>query len=311
MISMDVDSLDDEGDTSANVIQKGGTPQQRIRSLFGEPRSAALCVLAIYLGGTAALFSTSARHTGLVALHATAIAVIAWTLAARGPAATAIGDLLPLILSPLLYAEIPALIVAAGTTYHDAAIQALELRYFGAQVSRELAVAIPSLALSELLHAGYLAYYPAIFVPPLLLYLRKRPGFAETVFALTATYLICWIVFGIAPVEGPRYLWGPAVAAPDGPMRRLANGILAAGSSRGAAFPSSHVAVMVVQTVLAWRWQRRVSLVLAVTTLLVAVGSVYGGFHYATDAVVGAALGLVVGIATLFWFSKRGTSRAV
>jgi membrane-associated phospholipid phosphatase len=157
---------------------------------------------------------------------------------------------------------------------------------------------MPNPAWSELLHSGYLAYYPAIFVPPLLLYVRgERRGYTQTVLALTVTYVACWVVFAVAPVEGPRYLWTPN--APDGPARRLTVAILAAGSSRGAAFPSSHMAVSVVQTVLAFRWQPKVGAILALVSVLVGLGAVYGGFHYGVDIIAGAVLGVLVGFAVL------------
>jgi membrane-associated phospholipid phosphatase len=148
---------------------------------------------------------------------------------------------------------------------------------------------------SEVLHAGYLAYYPAIFIPPLFLLWRGEwRGYAQTVLALTVTYTVCWTIFVLFPVEGPRYLWGAPLGVPAGPVRRLAIRILAAGSSRGAAFPSSHMAVSVVQAMMAWRWQRRIAPVLGVVVVLVGFGAVYGGFHYAIDMVAGAVLGVAI-----------------
>jgi membrane-associated phospholipid phosphatase len=162
---------------------------------------------------------------------------------------------------------------------------------------------MPNVALSEILHAGYLAYYPAIFIPPLVLYARRnRSGYGQTVAALTAAYVICFTLFAFMPVEGPRYLWTPN--APDGPARHLAVTILAAGSSRGAAFPSSHMAVTVVQTVMALRWQPKLGAVLAVVSVLVGVGAVYGGFHYGVDMLAGTVLGMAVAAGILVMYRK-------
>ena len=296
-------------DTSANVIHEGVGPHERLRPILAEPRAVALAWLGGYLALSAALLAAGG-HQRLAAAHALAILVVGWTLVPRGRVARATGDLLPLFLAPLLYGEIPMLIaaiggggtgVALGRDYHDATIQRLESWVFGSQPSRSLAGQVPVLWLSELLHAGYLAYYVAIFVPPLALFVhRKRRAFAQTVAALTITYMICWVIFVLVPVEGPRYAWGASPTVPDGPIRRLTLHILTAGSSRGAAFPSSHMAVMVVQTVMAFRWQRRTAWALAAVTVLVGVGAVYGGFHYAVDMIVGAGLGGAIGAAVLF-----------
>ena len=151
---------------------------------------------------------------------------------------------------------------------------------------------------SELLHAGYLAYYPAVFGPALLLYAKgERRGFAQTVLTLTVTYAICWVIFAFFPVEGPRYEWGAPLGVPSGPVRRLALTILARGSSRGAAFPSSHMAISVAQAIIAWRWQPQTGAVLSIIALLVGLGAVYGGFHYGADIVAGAVIGFVIAVA--------------
>jgi membrane-associated phospholipid phosphatase len=259
----------------------------------------------LYLALTALVLVSASGNATLVVTHAVLVLLAVWGIRARGDVARLVGDFLPLFAAPALYAEIPALIAAAKTVYHDAAIQSIELAVFGAQAARVFASAIPNVGVSELLHAGYVAYYPAIFVPPLLLYVRgNRRGYLETVAALTATYLVCWVVFVIMPVEGPRYQWGPAADAPHGPMQQFANAVLARGSSRGAAFPSSHMAVMVAQALMALHWQRRTGVVVSVIAVLVGLGAVYGGFHYATDIVAGAALGMLIAVSSLYLFSK-------
>jgi len=287
--------------------EQGAAPEQA-SSLLSGPRGLSLGLLGLYLAVTLIVVATS-NATRLVLVHMLLLGIVAWTIRPRSVVAATVGDFLPLVVAPLLYAEIPSLIAAIGSVYHDATIQQIEVAVFGMQASRRFAAAFPNIVVSELLHAGYLSYYAAIFVPPLMLYVRReRYAYAETVVALTTTYLVCWAIFALVPVEGPRYLWGASASAPDGMMRRLANGVLAAGSSRGAAFPSSHMAVMTAQTIMAFRWQRSVGWVLSVLTLLVGFGAVYGGFHYATDMLAGAVLGAGIASGTLFVFSKgRGT----
>jgi membrane-associated phospholipid phosphatase len=284
-------------DTPANVIEGTGPPQESVKAPLRGARAAALVAVIVYLGGSG-LVLAGGGHRGLALLHAAGMLVAGWACLDRRRFGGTVGDLLPLVVAPVLYAEIPLLIAALGSSYRDALVQGWESALFGTQPARVFATTVPNAALSELLHAGYLAYYPAIFVPPLLLYARgDRRGYAQTVAALTFAYVLCWTIFAFTPVEGPRYLW--TADAPDGPMRRLAVALLAAGSSRGAAFPSSHMAVSVVQTVMALRWQPRIGAILAMVSVLVALGAVYGGFHYGVDMIAGAALGFVVAGTTL------------
>ena len=113
------------------------------------------------------------------------------------------------------------------------------------------AAAAPWRALSEMLHLSYLCYYPIIYGPLLILYFqRRREAFRATGFAVALTYYCCYSIFVLYPVRGPWDLWPLSEAQPDGPFRSIAVRILEAGSSTGAAFPSSHQAVAVVQTVL-------------------------------------------------------------
>lgn len=205
-----------------------------------------------------------------------------------------------LVVWPLLYFEVPLLISALGSTYHDVVIQRWEAALFRGQPSQTLASYVPWQWLSELLHAGYLAYYPAIFAPTLFLQWRKQTHEAtRLVVALGIVYSVCWTMYSLFPVVGPRYLWPTPPGVPVGPMRSVAAHLLATGSSRGAAFPSSHIAATAVQAVVTWPADRRLSLVLAVVALLVGGGAIYGGFHYATDILAGAVLAVAAGLVVL------------
>jgi membrane-associated phospholipid phosphatase len=240
----------------------------------------------------------------LLALHAVAI-LLAWPLpvvqhaishARPGMRRTvrAVFDWAPLLLMPLLYTELATLNIAVhGGAYFDDLIIALEQVIFSGQPSRDWAAAAPLLWLSEPLHAAYLSYYFIIFVPPLVLFLSGRTeDFRAGTFALMLAFFTHYVFFIYFPVQGPRYLFPPpgGVLA-DGFFYQLAHRVLEAGSAQGAAFPSSHVGVSVAQTLIVLRFLPRLTPVFALLTLGLALGAIYGGFHYATDAVAGALLG--------------------
>ena len=234
---------------------------------------------------------TGGASAVVAAFHVSVLAAVLALLATR-PTSRPYASWVPLVLWPALYAEMPFVIAALGGTLHDAAVQSWEGLLFRGQPASTLASALPSSALSELLHLGYLAYYPIIYLPPLFLFVRRRDqAFADTVLAVTAVWLVCLGAFAVYPVAGPRYLLGDPPHVPHGPVRTFAVWLLERASSRGTAFPSSHVAVSVAQTLTALRFQRTVGLVTAVATALLAVGAVYSGFHYAIDVAAGGALG--------------------
>ena len=266
-------------------------------------RDAALVVFIYLLATLPALVGLGAApfRPGWLVAHVVAIAAAGW--AARTRRVNLAADWLPLALTPFFYAELPALMAAVGggtTVYHDARVQGWEQALFGAQPSHVLAGALPWLWLSESLHLGYFAYYGLIFGPPLLLYFRgRRAEYGATALAIMGTFVACYVAFILFPVEGPRYAWAAPPGIPDGPVRRLVLAILMSGSSRGAAFPSSHAAVSVAASVAALRFQPKVGAVVALVTALLLVGAVYGGFHYGVDMVAGAVVGAGIAVAAV------------
>ncbi|HEX6135290.1 MAG TPA: phosphatase PAP2 family protein [Longimicrobiales bacterium] len=270
-------------------------------------------LFALYLAAAAPALAFGGRPSAwpaLLAAHALLIVAL-WPLrplervldvqpAAVQRAVRGVADWSPLLLIPLLYKELAVLNRAVhGGRYFDDTIIAWEQAMFGGQPSREWAAALPHLALSEPLHAAYLSYYFIIFVPPLLLFLSgRRAAFRAGLFALMLAFFTHYLFFIYFPVQGPRYLFPPPGGElANGFFHQLAHRVLEVGSAQGAAFPSSHVGVSVAQTLVVWRYMPRIAPIFAVLTLGLALGAVYGGFHYATDAVAGVVLGTIAFLA--------------
>ena len=193
---------------------------------------------------------------------------------------------------PLLYMEIPALNQALTAGYKDPIVSAWEAVMFGSPAT-DWAGSQPNVLMSEVFHFLYLAFYPAIYVPPVLLLLRNRQDEARAnAAALLLAATACYVVFVYFPVQGPRY-FGPPEGVPDGPIRRLTLNVLESGSSRGAAFPSSHMSITVAQAAFHLRLQRNVGIGVALIAAGVGLGAVYGGFHYGVDMVVGLGIGVI------------------
>ena len=255
---------------------------------------AALGILGSYLIVMLVPMSAWTLRSGAgagIALHAAAIGLVALAYVNRLP--TTARYWTPLALGPFLYIELRWLVVGAGRPHADAQVFAWERAFFPTNPSATLAVAWHSAALSEMLHAAYLSYYALIFLPPILLWLqRRRLPFLQTLLALAVVYALCFTIYVLFPVDGPRFLHGPA-NAPNGPIRAIVVALLESGSSRGTAFPSSHVAASVVASVCALRFQRVLGVAVAVLTAGICFGAVYGGYHYAVDIVAGLATGAV------------------
>jgi membrane-associated phospholipid phosphatase len=206
-----------------------------------------------------------------------------------------LAEFYPLVLTVALYTHV-GLVNAAGGVSHDAAVQDWEQVLFGAQPSLEWIRSCPCPRWSAVMHLAYLSYYPILTGVPLGLWLSgRRDGARRTLLLVMATFYTCYTAYLLFPVAGPRYLYAPARnAATAVPIAAFTHRLLETGSAWGTAFPSSHVAVAAVAAVCAWRAWRQLGAVLLALAALLGLATVYLQFHYALDALAGAALAVVV-----------------
>jgi hypothetical protein len=257
----------------------------------------------VVVATTAVLYGVAFHSEGvpgwqwLLVAHALLVALVLLAPKARlaGPVGRFLGDWYPMLLLAALYGEIGVLTLSAGFQ-NDLWIQRLETFVFGSEVSYRWIRESPNVLLSWLLHACYLAYYPILYASPLALWMSgRRDESRHTIFAVMATFYLCYIIFIFFPVAGPRYAFDAAHnAATEVWPARFASWLLDRGDSWGAAFPSSHVAASVVATGMALRYWRPVGLVLLPLTVGLTLAVVYGQFHYAVDALSGLVVAAVM-----------------
>jgi hypothetical protein len=242
------------------------------------------------------------RHGGalaapLVAAHAAlvAVALLAPRLRASSGAGPFIAAFYPLLAVLGLYSAI-GLVNAAAMTSHDAAVQRWEAALFGGQPSRDWIRAWPHPALSWTLHVAYLSYYMTLAAAPLGLWLSgRREGARHVAFLMMLTFYLCYAAFLMFPVTGPRYVFPQADNAATAVLpARLTQRLLDGNAAWGTAFPSSHVAVSLVAAASALREWAVLGAFLLVPALLLTLGTVYGQFHYASDAIAGSVLAGIV-----------------
>ena len=78
----------------------------------------------------------------------------------------------------------------------------------------------------------------------------------------------------------------------------------------GAAFPSSHQAVAVAQTVCALGELPRLAPVIGLLSVGIGLGAVYASFHYAVEMIAGALLGMVTALGARWWLERTSRERA-
>jgi len=260
---------------------------------------ATLAYLALALGFTLVHGPHQLPAGVLLPLALVLAAVVAGWIAPRarrgGPLGRFLGEFYPLVLTIGLYTHVGLVNAARGVSY-DALVQGWEQALFGTQPSLAWIRAFPGPVWSTLMHAAYLSYYLILVAAPLAPWLARRRDAARATLLLTmVAFYLCYAIFLVFPVAGPRYAFAPARnAATAVPAAWLVHRVLEGGSAWGTAFPSSHVAAALVAAVCALRFVRPLGAVLLPLALLLTLGTVYGQLHYALDALAGAALAALV-----------------
>ena len=296
----------------ANLPAPAPPPADAKRSYLGQPPAEVVgpteaglrpvdVLVLIYLAVTGCLliaFQSNLEAWGaLTLLHALA-GVLLLRAGAKPPPGNPIGrtlrDFYFIAVQALFYWELALLTRLSGAGPHDLMVSGWEERLLGGQPSQTLRETWPAGFLAQYLHFGYFAYYLVPISLALTLYLQGRwNAFQEAMSIHATSFFVCSLIFIAFPVVGPYHYFGPPDAAVfGGGIADLAHGVVRSGSSAGTAFPSSHTAIAVAVWMAALRLERRVFWGLTLVVPALAVGTVYGGFHYAVDTFAGVAVGV-------------------
>ena len=221
----------------------------------------------------------------------------------------------PLLGILFMYNEIQFLNRILTDRFFDPWVIGWEKTIFGRQLATDFRRWIPWKPFGEMMHFGYFSYYfhlPTLLLP--LWLLGRRREFRIAMGVVAGTYIFCYLWYIFFPVTGPYWQFRPFPEWSEQGwfFPRLTNAVVAGGSSRGSAFPSSHIAASVAVVGMTCRYLKPVFPVLVVTVTLLSLGTVYGGFHYAIDAICGLAIGLVAAVygpRLVIWFDERRGKR--
>jgi hypothetical protein len=209
------------------------------------------------------------------------------------------------------------------------ASNALQLLFFGWQDDRVLAwekaifgvqpvVALQKFAWRPLtdwmlfVYAVYVVLYPLLGA--IIFFKHGEDANEDYLFHLGLANLACAAGFILFPVASPMY-WEKVrslLTTPlaSGPLGAAAEWIRLHIHQPGGSIPSPHCAVATVMWFMARKYTKRGFLVLAPIMLSLYVSTVYGRFHYVSDAVIGIAAALLVILAApaieKAWESRPG-----
>ena len=241
-----------------------------------------------YLAGAAAVVANLGRQKRRRAI-ATALAVLiaVLALAAIGTPAAWWRDWMPMLYIVIGY-WLPALLVSSTNPVFEARLLALDRRWRITTLS-----ARAPRPLIELVELAYLCCYPMVPIGLASLYLAGLREESDRFWiAVLLAVFGCYGVLPWLPTRPPRAIEGPPLHS-SGLVRRVNLRVLGLASVQLNTFPSGHVAASLATALAVGARLPLVGLPLGLLALAIAIGSVAGRYHYAADALAGAALALL------------------
>ena len=191
--------------------------------------------------------------------------------------------------------------------------------------------ALPSIFISEPLIIGYSGYFPLIAVVSLFYFFCRYQEFERATFMILASFFIYYVVFVFLPVTGPQYYYAvvgldniangvfpdigthfalhqdklPIPGDPNGFFHQLLEAAHETGERPTAAFPSSHVGITVILSILAWQARNKPLFILTlVFLLLINIATIYLRAHYVIDIIAGWVTSIIIYF-VLHFFARK------
>jgi membrane-associated phospholipid phosphatase len=259
--------------------------------LLGRPISAYVDEIVFY-----------ASVTGLVAL------VIRYVDERRGRAWALVRLLYPLLLFTFFYRTTGGLMFLVFDGFYDWQLTTFEKMILGVNPTLYIDRHLLNTWVNEILSFSYFSYYlmlPGFLLP--VFFKRDYVVVREVLTAVCLAFFASYLLFFLYPIEGPRFHFADEfVNTVEGPVfRPLVEFVIANGAVRGGCMPSSHVAVALVILIYGMRYYPTAGRLLLPLNIGLAVGTVWGRYHYVSDVVVGAGIGVFMVLLVRKYFGNR------
>jgi membrane-associated phospholipid phosphatase len=181
------------------------------------------------------------------------------------------------------------------TNWLDPFFSGIDKSIFGYLPSLQWGLSFTNPWMREWLYFSYFSYYLMIMGLPVLFYIRRRQAVDEMVFVLSAVFYFCYFIYSWLPVIGGRFI--PQAME----ITKQAGGVFPSvmafiythSPHLGGAFPSSHVAIALVISLLGLEHFPRTGIVMLFITFFLAIATVFCHYHWFIDTVFGVLTGLV------------------
>jgi membrane-associated phospholipid phosphatase len=211
----------------------------------------------------------------------------------------------PLLLFSFLYSETDALNNIFSQNM-DPWFSDLDFQIFHCQPAILFSQLIPNRIFSEVMHFSYFSYYLLIFLLCLKFYLDKNEALEYSIFIISASFLLYYITFILIPVAGPQFYYSfPDNQIPEGYLfDKIMQMIHHIGERPTAAFPSSHVGIVIIIWYLSAKYDKKLLWYFLPVGILLCFSTVYLKAHYLID-VFGGIVSAFVFLGISHWGYKQ------
>jgi membrane-associated phospholipid phosphatase len=133
------------------------------------------------------------------------------------------------------------------------------------------------------------------FILLTLLFKKNFSDFGKAAYIISSSFMVCYTIYFILPVAGPRIALAPAVDIPHNGylFPKIVNYLFEHGNVPNAAFPSSHCAMATVNTLVVWKFIKKARLPFTIIAFLLVLSTVYCRYHYLVDSIAGIITGVI------------------
>lgn len=211
----------------------------------------------------------------------------------------------PILSYAFFYKEVDSFMHLIYPGWFDHVITRIEYFIFGFHPTILLQkIALPPV--TEYFKMAYFSYFILIPFMPLYFYFTKNyKALNSYITTMTLGLFICYIVFILFPVEGPRYTFS-MITKPANINQLLytkelkgyiftymVDFIMEWGSCHGACIPSAHVAAALIILLYVRKYIRKIFPYILIIIISLIVATVYNRYHYISDMITGIIVGYI------------------
>ncbi|OQX91428.1 MAG: hypothetical protein B6D58_08190 [candidate division Zixibacteria bacterium 4484_95] len=149
---------------------------------------------------------------------------------------------------------------------------------------------------TEWMMFGYSAYLLLLpFTVGWLFFKGSQKESENLVLSLLISFFICYIVFILLPVEGPRFVLADqyTVTFKGYFFMNIVELLENKAMLHGGAFPSAHCSAATVMLILSYKYDKKLYFLILPIIITLYISTMYGRYHYPLDVLAGIIAGIV------------------